>query len=149
MQPGKGDYVKWFSGLFGGPHLMFVNPVVTLGCILAPIFQVQNAMQLDLFGLVSQASVFLFVALSWIWRVKWFSEGSFPVSWGGLGSWYQTVGWVAVDNGIFAVGQLGLFCVARYKYRALVGELNVSGGEVLSDEELLAEEEPLLAPQVG
>jgi hypothetical protein len=137
MQPGTGDYVKWFFGLFGGVHSIYVNPVVTFCCVLAPLFQIRNATKLDLFGLICQAIVFAFVALSWVFRVKWFSDMEVPDWPYGFVIWYQTVGWVAVDNAIFAGVQCLLFCAAKYQRRALASN------------HTLSEEEPLLAPLVG
>ena len=74
-----------------------------------------------------QAVVFALVALSWIKRVGFpYDEvDHFPLSlfW----SWYQLVGWAAVDNAVFALGQALLWGITTYLLDR--GDITVDGDE--------------------
>jgi hypothetical protein len=97
---------------------MFINPIVTIGSILALYAQRQKAFALSILGLATQAVVFALVASSWTARVRFPTfEG---VSLNLLIAWYQLVGWAAVDNGIFAIIQFVLLCLAKHHQRGLV-----------------------------
>ncbi|KAJ5886117.1 uncharacterized protein N7473_008791 [Penicillium subrubescens] len=120
--PREDRYRKWGEAFFSGWHLLFVNPIVTILAIAAYPCQareirtlpVGNLKSLSLLGLLTQGVVFIVVAISWTMRVK-FLDFSFDdiISHGAFFSWYQMVGWAAVDNAIFALMQILLFLLAR------------------------------------
>jgi hypothetical protein len=123
--------------IFHDFHSVIVNPIVTLGGMLSLFFQIQKAHTMSLKGLAIQGVVFALVALSWIARVKFPPIGEFPITRltpGTIRTWYELVGWPAVDNIIFAITQLILLCATKYQKRPLARNHN------------LPEEEPLLAP---
>lgn len=103
---------------------MFMNPTVTTLALVALPCQarairalpVGNLKSLSLLGLLTQGVVFSVVAISWMMRVK-FMDLSFrdviAYGWLSVVSWYQMVGWAAVDNAVFALVQISLFCLAR------------------------------------
>ncbi|KAL3427580.1 ATP synthase F0 [Phlyctema vagabunda] len=112
LKPGEGEDERWIDAIFYGVHSMLVNPLVTLGAAASLCFQWQEAAALSSTGLAAQAVVFAAVALSWISRVRFLEyvgdEGRFPFV-----AWYQLVSWAVVDNGIFALVQAVLFCLAK------------------------------------
>lgn len=120
--PRDSAYRKWAEALFSGWHLLFVNPIVTaLGLVtyfcqarVIRSLPIGSLKALSLLGLLIQGVVFIVVAISWTMRVK-FMEISFGevFSHGAFWSWYQMVGWAAVDNAIFALVQISLFLLAR------------------------------------
>lgn len=104
---------EWVLALFHGIHTMLINPIVTI-LILASFFSQRTEIlqhppgtassSLSLIGLAVQAVVFVVLALAWAWRFV------FP---GGYGmTWYQLVGFVAVDHIAFALVQAALLAVA-------------------------------------
>lgn len=118
LNPGEFEDRRWFGALFFGVHSMFINPIVTIGSILALYAQRQKAFALSISGLASQAVVFALVASSWTARVRFPAiEG---VSLSLLVAWYQLVGWAAVDNAIFAIVQFVLLCLAKQHQRGSV-----------------------------
>ncbi|KAF9888963.1 hypothetical protein FE257_008133 [Aspergillus nanangensis] len=129
---------NWAEALFSGGHLLFINPIATILAIGAFFYQARairalpigNLQAISLLGLLTQGVVFAVVAISWTMRVK-FLDLSFGdiIAHGGWFSWYELVGWAAVDNAVFAMVQIALFCLAR-KY----------AGAKMDD----AEREPLL-----
>lgn len=119
-RPHNDPYHPWADALYHGIHSMFINPVITVFCLAALPVQARETLSrpdpasLSLTGLVVQAMVFAFSALAWVWRLvfPWDSaQGhiSFGMFIGIFTTWYQLVGWVAVDNAIFAVVQAVLF----------------------------------------
>ncbi|KAH6720755.1 hypothetical protein BKA61DRAFT_570403 [Leptodontidium sp. MPI-SDFR-AT-0119] len=116
---GNPEDERWSSAIFIGVHTMLVNPLVTLGVFAALCFQWPNARAAALseVGLAVQAAVFALVALSWVGRVRFLEFdrglGGFPVK-----TWYQLVGWAAVDNAIFAFVQAVLFFLRRQKFQS-------------------------------
>ncbi|KAJ5767250.1 uncharacterized protein N7511_004866 [Penicillium nucicola] len=129
---------NWAEALYSGGHLLFLNPIVTIVAIGAFFYQARairappigDLQAVSIEGLLTQGVVFAVVAISWTMRVKFLdlSLGDI-IAHGGLFSWYELVGWAAVDNAVFAIVQISLFCLAR-KY----------GGVKMND----AEREPLL-----
>ena len=120
--PRDDTYRKWSEAFFSGCHLLFVNPIITILALVAYPCQARtirtlpagNLKSLSLLGLLIQGVVFIVVAVSWMMRVK-FLDFSFDdvISRGAFFSWYQMVGWAAVDNAIFALMQVLLFLLAR------------------------------------
>jgi hydrogenase-4 membrane subunit HyfE len=96
---------------------MFINPIVTFLGIFALYVQWQKAFALSIFGLASQVIVFALVALSWIFRVSFLAIPISKISLSILNTWYQLVGWAAVNNAIFAIVQFVLLCVVKHYRR--------------------------------
>lgn len=114
LHPGRHVDFEWSAALFFGSHSIFVNPIVSFLAIVAFFSQAPAARALDCMSLVMQAVVFALVAISWIYRVKNPLESVDYFSWNALVSWYQLVGWAAVDNAIYAIVQfLLLWCHLR------------------------------------
>lgn len=68
---------------------------------------------LSLQGLWVQAIVFLLVSVGWVWCLP-FPYGKARGHWnaGAFTVWYSSIGWIVVDNVIFAFGQALLFVLA-------------------------------------
>ncbi|KAK0761854.1 hypothetical protein N5P37_004653 [Trichoderma harzianum] len=108
---------EWAMALFHGIHTMLINPIVTI-LILASFFSQRAEIllhppgtassSLSLVGLAVQAVVFAVLALAWAWRLLF--PGGASVSYGM--TWYQLVGFVAVDHIAFALVQAALLAVA-------------------------------------
>ncbi|KAH6873477.1 hypothetical protein B0T10DRAFT_235283, partial [Thelonectria olida] len=105
-------YSGWFSGIVFGAHFLWVGPIVTFLGVLALVVQWPKAAALSIAGLRAQAFIFAFVALFWIVRVEYpvMERVSLRI----LQNWYLSVGWVAVDNAVFAVTQFVLLCLAKH-----------------------------------
>lgn len=137
--PSDDPYRKWVEALFSGYHLIFMNPIVAVLALVAFPCQVRaisalpigNLKALSLKGLLIHGLVFIMVAISWTTRLKFMdvSFGNVIMYWA-FGTWYQMVGWAAVDNAIFALVQISLVVLATYP------------GLVKSDDK---EKEPLLS----
>ncbi|KAK8026493.1 ATP synthase F0 [Apiospora marii] len=111
--------------LFHGLHSLWLSPLVTLLGLAAAFFQLREMREphgsspgrsaLSLVGLAAQAVTFAVVAVSWALRVV-FPWSDIPadarLGLGFFGSWYQLVGWAAVDNGVFALVQGVVWCAA-------------------------------------
>ncbi|KAJ5657872.1 uncharacterized protein N7484_001521 [Penicillium longicatenatum] len=114
----------WGQALFSGYHAMFMNPIVTILALVALPCQARairalpigDLKSLSLLGLLIQGVVFGVMAISWPLRVR-FMDLSFRevIAHGFLTfvSWYQTAGWAAVDNAVFALVQSSLFYLAK------------------------------------
>ncbi|KAJ6110195.1 hypothetical protein N7486_002430 [Penicillium sp. IBT 16267x] len=121
---GPPEWRQWGEALFSGYHALFMNPIVTVLALVALPCQARairalpigNPKALSLLGLLAQGVVFSVVAISWTMRVK-FQDLSFRdvIAYGYLTliSWYQMVGWAAVDNAVFALVQISLYCLAK------------------------------------
>ncbi|PNP49223.1 hypothetical protein THARTR1_10025 [Trichoderma harzianum] len=106
---------EWALALFHGIHTMLINPIVTI-LILASFFPQRaeilqhppgtTSSSLSLVGLAVQAVVFAVLALAWAWRLVFPSVGGYGMT------WYQLVGFVAVDHIAFALVQAALLAVA-------------------------------------
>lgn len=109
--PGEDKGRKWGIALFYGTHSIFINPVVTILGITAVFSQAhENLLQplpqaLSLVSLATQAMVLAGLAVSWIMRARFPYEKIDRITLNILITWYQAVGWAAVDNAIFAIGQ--------------------------------------------
>ncbi len=108
---------RWFGALYGGIHSLFIGFIITglnIAAVYAQIGEMRlgpSEQALSRLGLAVQAVVFALVAWSWILRVE-FPYGDIEhFSLWGLWTWYELVGWVAVDNAIFALGQAVLFWI--------------------------------------
>ncbi|KAF5855659.1 hypothetical protein ETB97_008832 [Aspergillus alliaceus] len=116
------------DAIFLGSHLIFVNPVVTILAIAALPAQLQELKRhrhavLSLVGLASPTMIFAVLGLSWVFRVRLDQNLSDIFwTWGTFISWYQLVGWAAVDNLAFAVVQGILFLVVLRRKRTAMAE---------------------------
>lgn len=114
----------WFRAIFFGVHSMFINPVVTIGSFSSLFIQIPTAAALDIWGMASQAVVFAAVAVSWVYRVEFPTvDGQWTLHL--LNTWYQLVGWAAVDNAVYAIVQFILFCVVRRRLWKHEGHSNL------------------------
>ncbi|KAE8314478.1 hypothetical protein BDV41DRAFT_563611 [Aspergillus transmontanensis] len=115
----------WEYSIFLGSHLIFVNPVVTLLAIAALPAQLRELKRyghaaLSLTGLASQAMIFAMLGLSWVYRARIdYNLSDVFRTWGSFTSWYQLVGWAAVDHLVFAVVQGILFFVVLGRKRTV------------------------------
>jgi hypothetical protein len=130
------QYHKWAGALFHGVHSLFINPVVTILGISALFFQARETMSrpegpaaLSVVGLAVQAVVFAVVALVWPARLvfPWHELGG-RVTMGVLITWYQLVGFVAVDNAVFALVQAVLLWLIMRRGHG--GSSEVDSGEI-------------------
>jgi hypothetical protein len=127
----------WTVALFCGIHSFYISWIITALNGVAIYYQAREIVKfprniaLSRVGLATQAVIFTIMAISWIGRVsfpyEYFAEGF----WGTLTTWYELVGWAAVDTGIFALGQA--FLLWRIPHEA-----SVASGP------LQPEEQPLL-----
>jgi hypothetical protein len=106
---------------------MFVlTPIITILAAVTLLVQARSigpdTRTLSLEGLVAQAIVFSLLALSWLWRLRWPGPGV-------MASWYQCVGFVAVDHIVFALVQAVLLWIAVRRRRQ--GETAASEREPL------------------
>lgn len=108
---------RWSTAIFHYIHTTLINPLVTFGGIASLYFQYSKAGAdtLSEVGLASQAVVFAFVAISWIGKVRFWPDNTgeralrdFPFK-----TWYELVGWAAVDNAVFAMVQGVLYVLRR------------------------------------
>lgn len=102
--------------------MFLVQKVATIGSILSLFAQRSRATALDITGLAFQATIFTLVAISWIFRVVFPPAPIGKWTWHFLVSWYEIVGWAAVDNGVFAFVQFVLYCTARRAQGRAMGE---------------------------
>lgn len=102
-----------------------------MGIISSFFIQMPTANALGLLELASQAVVFAVVAVSWVFRVV-FPTTDIPWTLFPITTWYQLVGWAAVDNAVFAIVQSILLCLTKRRQGSQAGYMN-------------PEEEPLLA----
>ncbi|KAJ5752006.1 hypothetical protein N7520_008923 [Penicillium odoratum] len=121
---GPPEWRRWGEAFFSGYHAMFMNPIVTILVLVALPCQaramhaqpVRDLKSLSLLGLLAQGVIFGVVAVSWTMRVRSMDLSSRDVVAYRLltfVSWYQMVGWAAVNNAVFALVQILLLCLAR------------------------------------
>jgi hypothetical protein len=120
ISPGAEQDRRWTMSIYFGIHSIFLSWIITALNVAAIYYQVQelrsqaHRQALSHLGLVMQAVVFMLLAGSWIGRVEFpYSKfGGFP--WQSLSTWYQLVGWAAVDTAIFAIGQATLLWILSH-----------------------------------
>ena len=115
-------------GLFQGLHSVILLPfLTTLPLVIALVKQACMPTQtFGLNGLKLQAAVFMLSAISWVPRVSvpWdlYLDGEYPVIMVII-AWYHKVGFVAVNDALFALGQAILLWLSiRQIRRAEDGE---------------------------
>ena len=103
---------------------MFINPVVTLAglsSLAVEAHEIQSRHSpgaLSVIGLAVQAGVFALVGISWCFRLRVGGDNwDYPIV-QALISWYQVVGWAAVNNFVFAIVQVALLGIALRRGRA-------------------------------
>lgn len=98
---------------------MFINPIVTVIGFASFFAQAHESRSrsslgaLSIKGLAIQAVVFAVVALYWQLRMRIPEEGWDMSPQRSFITWYQLVGWAAIDNTVFAIVQAVLLWVAR------------------------------------
>jgi hypothetical protein len=130
ISPGVEQDRRWTMSIFFGIHSMFLSWIITGFNVAAIYYQVKEIRSqphegaLSNLGLAMQTVVFMLLAGSWIGRVEFpYSKfGGFP--WQSLSTWYQLVGWAAVDTAIFATGQATLLCILSRHTRSDSGAIN-------------------------
>lgn len=131
---------RWLVAIFGGYHLYYINPDVTILMILSIFFQAYKILQgkssaLNLVGLMIQSIIFALLGVSFLLRLRHAPPDIPTPARSPFIKWYLCEGWAAVDHFIFAVGQVTLLCLSIWYNRRRPVE------EVPSREE---ETEPLL-----
>jgi hypothetical protein len=114
---------RWFGAIYSGIHTLFLNWIVTGLGATALLFQVRETLlrlpseALSHAGLAVQAAVFALIAVSWVMRVKfpWELLDGHKITFGVLITWYEIVGWAAVDNAIFALIQIVLLWIVSHR----------------------------------
>ncbi|KAH8903038.1 hypothetical protein BR93DRAFT_981643 [Coniochaeta sp. PMI_546] len=117
------QYHKWGLAFFSGAHIFLVNFIVTMLGFAAPYIQAQTIIArppgsgpgaLSLVGLAAQAVIFALLAPTWLGRLvfPWEELGAGLVNWNVLKTWYQLVGFVALDHAVFAIVQAFLLWLA-------------------------------------
>lgn len=126
VDPSGPDDRRWFAALFAGAHTIFVNPVVTALSFASLFAQARQAFSssrysdhvLSYMGLAVQAVIFTVLAVYWAFRLTLPAGFWKMVTLRSLVSWYQLVGWAAVDNAVFAVVQAILLLMGTMARRA-------------------------------
>ncbi|KAK0660439.1 hypothetical protein QBC41DRAFT_330939 [Cercophora samala] len=128
-------YHKWTLGFFSAVHMLFINPGVFLLSFLAIGAQAKEILHrhhnnegvgaLSLPGLAVQTLLFALLAVTWSGRLV-FHWDNVPVesriNWSVFVFWFQSVGFVLFDYGVFAIGQGVLLSLAlRHQAVALTG----------------------------
>jgi hypothetical protein len=117
INPAEPKDRRWFTAIFIAVHTIYINPIVTMGIVLAFYSQREKASALSTPGLATQAVVFSLVALSWTSRVRFIDLDRVTLH--VLIAWYQLVGWATVDNAIFAMIQFVLLCLSTHHKRGI------------------------------
>ena len=120
INPSKNRDRRWFGALYSGLHSMYLSYIITGLNIAAFYYQAKEMRSrplsdqaLSRTGLAIQSIVFALVAISWITRTQFPYERIGGTTFWVLASWYQLVGWIVIDNAIFALGQAFLLWILR------------------------------------
>lgn len=114
------DEHRWFGAIFFGIHSMFLAPLITAFALVAFVVQARETLALpgsgtgalSTTGLALQTVVFAVLAATW-WPGRLVLDVSSPP----FLPWYQLVGFVPVDNGVFALEQAALLVIAAWHRR--------------------------------
>ncbi|KAJ6142728.1 hypothetical protein N7471_002181, partial [Penicillium samsonianum] len=110
---------RWLSAVYFALHFFLLYQIITILGVLAIWRQAReiravpfpNALSLQ--SLCSQAVVFTLLTAAWIWSLPFpYDKLQGHWNWNTFSIWYGAIGWVIVDNFIFAVGQAALFVMA-------------------------------------
>jgi hypothetical protein len=112
--------------LFEGYHVFALVPVIVIPLILGLYKQARaSSLNLSLPGLELQAVIFMLSAASWVLRLSfpWKAylgqpQGRVPISLV-IPAWWRMIGFVAVDDAIFALGQGILLWLALRREKRL------------------------------
>lgn len=113
--------LRWLAALFLGFHSLCASYIVALLTVAAIYYQAREMIShlarppgLSVAGLAVQSVVFCLVAVSWVFRVSFPYDEITPhrISLPALATWFTTVGWVVVYNGVYGLGQGFLFWLA-------------------------------------
>jgi hypothetical protein len=112
------DDGRWFSAIFVGVHIIFINPIITMLGFASLFAQARETISrpshraLSIVGLAIQVVVFAVVALCWPLRMTIPREyWDMPLLRRWM-TWYQLVGWATIDNAVFAIVQAVLLWIA-------------------------------------
>lgn len=110
---------RWYSGLYFALHSMLLYQITTTLVVLSIYRQAREILAvpfpngLSLQGLAAQAVVFMLISVTWIWSLPFpWEQWNGEVYWFLFFRWYGIVGWIVVDNLIFALGQALLLVLA-------------------------------------
>ncbi|KAI0438803.1 hypothetical protein F4803DRAFT_533899 [Xylaria telfairii] len=111
---------RWFGAIFHGIHTLYFAPIITAFALVAFVVQARETLALpgsDIgalspMGLVLQTVVFAVLAATW-WPGRLVLDVASPP----FMPWYQLVGFVPVDNGVFALEQVALLVIAAWHRR--------------------------------
>ncbi|KAF4205921.1 hypothetical protein CNMCM5878_006475 [Aspergillus fumigatiaffinis] len=117
QEPNCPEYDRDPIVLFEGYHVFALVPVIVIPLILGLYKQARaSSLNLSLPGLELQAVIFMLSAASWVLRLSfpWKAylgqpQGRVPISLV-IPAWWRMIGFVAVDDAIFALGQGILLC---------------------------------------
>lgn len=125
-----------WSAIFYGVHSMLICPILTILGIWGfyrqarEIYAVPFPNALSLHGLAVQAIVFTFVFGTWIFCLPFPYEKidiGRDLNWGGFTIWFQAIGFIIVDNFVFAVGQAVLLFLALRRSSSSKASVQLSG----------------------
>ncbi|KAH6847196.1 hypothetical protein B0I37DRAFT_374459 [Chaetomium sp. MPI-CAGE-AT-0009] len=137
----RDPYHEWGIALFGGVHIMFVNPIVNILGFAALYAQARSILArpagsglgaLSLGSLAAQTIVFALLAPAWLGRLyfPWDELEAEAGNWAAvLKVWFQLVGFVPFDHAVFAVAQFVLFWLAVWRGLHHGDNLGVLTGE--------------------
>ncbi|PYI12925.1 hypothetical protein BO99DRAFT_397778 [Aspergillus violaceofuscus CBS 115571] len=134
---------QFFASIFYAVHSILIYPILTTLDFVGIHYQAREILNipfpnaLSLPGLAAQAVVFTLVSVTLVWALPFPYEkldGEF--SWRTFSVWYGVVGWIIVDNFVFALGQavllaLGLHRSSSSKDGSLGGETEPLLGNVV------------------
>ncbi|KAJ5904642.1 uncharacterized protein N7473_001558 [Penicillium subrubescens] len=140
--PFQGLDQQFFASIFYAVHSMLIYPIFTILGFVGIYYQAREILTipfpnaLSLSGLAAQAVIFTLVSVTLIWALPFpyeKSDGEF--SWRSFSVWYGVIGWIIVDNFVFALGQavllaLGLLRSSSSNNGALGGETEPLLGSV-------------------
>lgn len=110
---------RWLSAFYAALHFFLIFEIVTILGVLdiwrqaREIRAVPFPNALSLQSLCAQAIVFTLLMAVWIWSLPFpYDKLQGHWDWNTFSIRYGAIGWVIVDNFIFAVGQAALFVMA-------------------------------------
>jgi hypothetical protein len=113
--PGKPDCPKYYGDpillFYGYPHFVWVPIIVTLFTLGLYKQARSSSLNLSLAGLSLQAVIFMLSAASWVFRLPFPWKALIEQPYGPvpmylvIPAWFHMIGFVAVDDAIFALGQ--------------------------------------------
>ncbi|KAJ5890070.1 hypothetical protein N7504_010880 [Penicillium tannophilum] len=112
---------RFWSAVFYALHTTLVYPILTALGVLGIYRQAREIVAiplpnaLSLQGLVVQALVFILISVTWTWSLPFpYEELESYLNWNIFSAWYSAIGWIIVDNFVFALGQIVLLLWALH-----------------------------------